>query len=288
MSAVDRPEPHPSQTFDPPGVEAEMDEQPRDAMADYGGSGLLEGCTALVTGADSGIGRAVAVAFAKEGADVVGGYLDEHVDAARTGELVAAQGRRFVPVAGDVSEEQCRDALLAAVADLGGHLDVLVNNAATQAPVEKVEALHPDQWRRTFAVNLEAAFFLTQGALRLLGRGSAVVNTASVTGLQGHASLIDYAATKGGMIALTFSLAQALLPRGIRVNAVAPGPVWTPLIPATMPAEQVESFGAGTPYGRAAEPDEIAPSYVFFASPRMSSYYTGEVLAPVGGQILPA
>lgn len=264
-----------------------MREEPRDEMRDYQGSGLLEGRVALVTGGDSGIGRAVCVAFAKEGADVAIAYLNEDDDARRTAELVESEGRRALLLAGDLSEHAHRAEVVDRTVEELGRLDVLVNNAAFQNPVDKVEDLTYEQFQRTFATNIEATFFVTQAALRHMGEGSAIINTASITGLQGHKTLLDYSATKGAIITLTYSLAQALVDRNIRVNAVAPGPVWTPLIPATMDEEQVKGFGTDTPMGRAAQPDEIAPSYVFFASNRLSSYYSGEVLAPVGGQTMP-
>jgi NAD(P)-dependent dehydrogenase (short-subunit alcohol dehydrogenase family) len=278
---------HPDQTIAYPGDESDMAEQPRDEMRDYVGRGLLEDKVAIVTGGDSGIGRAVCVAFAKEGADVAISYLEEHEDADRTGELVKAAGRRFLAIAGDISDQQQRRDVVDQTVEEFGRLDILVNNAAFQNPVARPEDLTLEQWRRTFATNIESTFFLTQAALEHMTEGSAVVNTASITGLQGHKTLLDYSATKGAIITMTYSLAHALMDRGIRVNAVAPGPVWTPLIPATFDAEKVEGFGTDTPMGRAAQPDEIAPSYVFFASDRLSSYYSGEVLAPVGGQTMP-
>jgi NAD(P)-dependent dehydrogenase (short-subunit alcohol dehydrogenase family) len=271
-----------------PGHTGEMDRAPRDEMRDYRGSGLLDGRRALVTGGDSGIGRAVAVAFAKEGADVAIAYLSEDDDAAHTRRLVEEAGRRCVTIRADLSrEEECERAVAEAAGELGG-LDVLVNNIAYQSPVEAPEQLSTEQWDRTFRTNVYSYFWATRAALAHLGEGSSIVNTSSINGLRGNKSLIDYAATKGAMInALTQSLAQALVERNIRVNAVAPGPVWTPLIPATMPDEKVEHFGEQVPMGRAAQPDEIAPSFVFFAANRLSSYYTGEVLAPIGGETLP-
>lgn len=278
---------HPEQTIPYPGSEEQMLQDPRDEMRDYAGTGLLAGKVAIVTGGDSGIGRAVSVAFAKEGADVAIVYLDEHDDARRTGELVKAAGQRYIAIPGDIAKDPHRRSIVSQTVDEFGRLDVLVNNAAFQNPVERPEDLTPQQWQRTFAVNIEANFFLTQAALEHMREGSAIINTASVTGLRGHATLLDYAATKGAIISLTYSLAQALVDRRIRVNAVAPGPVWTPLIPATMDKDKVKGFGTDTPMGRAAQPDEIAPSFVFFASNRLSSYYTGEVLAPIGGYTLP-
>jgi NAD(P)-dependent dehydrogenase (short-subunit alcohol dehydrogenase family) len=274
MTTPSTEQPPPEQEQSYPGRTAEMAPEPRDEMRDYEGRGLLDGLRALVTGGDSGIGRAVAVAFAKEGADVAIAYLSEQEDedAARTAELIGQAGRRCVTIRGDLAEEgNCDRAVEQTVAGLGG-LDVLVNNVATQEPVDDLTKLSTEQWDRTFRVNIYSYFWTSRAALRHL---------------RGNKSLIDYAATKGAVLALTYSLAQALQDRGIRVNSVAPGPVWTPLIPATFPGEKVGKFGSQVPMGRAAHPDEIAPSYVFFASGRLSSYYSGEVLAPIGGETLP-
>ncbi|GAA2789231.1 hypothetical protein GCM10020219_070820 [Nonomuraea dietziae] len=198
-----------------------------------------------------------------------------------------AEGRRCVLLPGDLQDaDHCVAVVEQAVAELGG-LDVVVNNVAYQAPVESLEELTDEQWERTFAVNIHSYFRVTKAALPHLREGSAIINTSSINGLRGNKTLIDYAATKGAINAFTYSMAQNLVEKGIRVNAVAPGPVWTPLIPATMPQERVESFGQQAPMKRAADPDEIAPSYVFFAADRLSSYYTGEILAPVGGETLP-
>ncbi|MCK2221897.1 SDR family oxidoreductase [Actinomadura sp. ATCC 31491] len=277
----------PQQNQQYPGRTGDMAPEPRDEMRDYVGRNLLEGKKALITGGDSGIGRAVAVAFAKEGADVAIAYLNEHEDAAHTRKLVEETGRRCVPLPGDLADAaHCGSVVEQAVSELGG-LDVLVNNVAYQSPVEGLEELSDEQWEHTFAVNIHSYFRVTKAALRHLGEGGSIINTSSINGLRGNKSLIDYAATKGAINAFTYSMAQNLAERGIRVNAVAPGPVWTPLIPATMPEEKVENFGKQVPMGRAADPDEIAPSYVFFAANRMSSYYTGEVLAPIGGETLP-
>lgn len=270
-----------------PGHTGEMQPKPRDEMRDYRGSGLLEGARALVTGGDSGIGRAVSVGFAKEGADVAIVYLSEDEDADHTRRLVEDAGRRCVTIRADLSvEAECERAVTEAVGALGG-LEVLVNNVAYQSPVESLEELSSQQWDRTFKTNIYSYFWITRAALAHLGAGASIINTSSINGLRGNKSLIDYAATKGAINALTQSLAQSLVERGIRVNAVAPGPVWTPLIPATMPDARVEHFGEQVPMGRAAHPDEIAPSYVFFAADRLSSYYAGEVLAPIGGETLP-
>ncbi|GAA2825354.1 SDR family oxidoreductase [Nonomuraea rubra] len=264
-----------------------MAPEPRDEMRDYVGRDLLDGKKALITGGDSGIGRAVAVAFAKEGADVAIAYLSEHEDAAHTRKLVEEAGRRCVLLPGDLGDRaHCASVVEQAVSELGG-LDVLVNNVAYQEPVSGLEELDDEQWEHTFAVNIHSYYRVTKAALPHLREGAAIVNTSSINGLRGNKSLIDYAATKGAINAFTYSMAQNLVERGIRVNAVAPGPVWTPLIPATMPEEKVAKFGEHVPMGRPADPDEIAPSYVFFAANRLSSYYTGEVLAPIGGETLP-
>ncbi|MFG2075274.1 SDR family oxidoreductase [Nonomuraea maritima] len=277
----------PAQRQPYPGRTGEMTPEPRDEMRDYPGSGLLKDKRALVTGGDSGIGRAVAVAFAKEGADVAIAYLSEHDDARHTAKLVEAAGRRCVLLPGDLADsEVCASVVERTVAELGG-LDIVVNNVAYQAPVDSLEELSDEQWEHTFAVNIHSYFRVTKAALPHLREGSAIINTSSINGLRGNRTLIDYAATKGAINAFTYSMAQSLVERGIRVNAVAPGPVWTPLIPATMPQEKVEHFGEQVPMRRAADPDEIAPSYVFFAAERLSSYYTGEVLAPIGGETLP-
>ncbi len=277
----------PPQQQEPPGTTADMDPRPRDEMADYEGRDLLAGRRALITGGDSGIGRAVAVAFAKEGADVAIAYLDEHDDAEHTAGLVRAQGRTCTLLPGDLADRRhCVDVVEQTVAALGG-LDLLVNNVATQEPVDAPDELTEEQWMRTFDVNIHSYFRVTAAALAHLGDGSAIINTGSVNGLRGNKTLIDYSATKGAVHAWTYAMAQALLDRGIRVNCVAPGPVWTPLIPATMPPDRVAKFGQQTPYGRAAQPDELAPSYVFFAAGQLSSYYTGEVLAALGGETTP-
>jgi NAD(P)-dependent dehydrogenase (short-subunit alcohol dehydrogenase family) len=277
----------PAQQQTPPGDTGEMAPLPRDEMRDWVGRELLAGKVALVTGGDSGIGRAVCAAFAKEGADVALAYLSEDADAEHTAELVRAEGRRCLLLPGDLAgAAQCADVVERTVAELG-RLDVVVNNVATQQPVDSPEEITDERWTHTFDINIHSYFRVTKAALPHLGEGSAIINTSSVNGLRGNKSLIDYSATKGAINALTYSLAQSLVDRGIRVNCVAPGPVWTPLIPATMPPEKVESFGKQVPMGRAADPDEIAPSYVFFAAPQLSSYYTGEVLAPIGGETMP-
>ncbi|MEV0649622.1 SDR family oxidoreductase [Phytomonospora sp. NPDC050363] len=277
----------PAQQQDPPGVTGKMTPKPEDAMEGYEGRDLLKDRRALITGGDSGIGRAVAVAFAKEGADVSIAYLDEHEDAEHTAGLVRAEGRRCELIPGDLAKaDACAEAVRKTVDALGG-LDILVNNVATQNPVDKPEDLTEEQWTRVFDVNIHSYFRVTAAALPHLGKGSTIINTGSVNGLRGNKSLIDYSATKGAVHVWTYAMAQALVERGIRVNCVAPGPVWTPLIPATMPEEKVAKFGDQAPFGRPAQPDEIAPTFVFLASERMSSYITGEVIALLGGETTP-
>jgi NAD(P)-dependent dehydrogenase (short-subunit alcohol dehydrogenase family) len=272
-----------------PGSTEEMRPRPADEMADYVGRGLLAGQRALVTGGDSGIGRAVSVAFAKEGADVAVVYLDEieDGDAEHTAELVREAGQLCLLIRGDIAHEPfCEQAVEQTVRTLGG-LEILVNHAGTQEPADDLTKISTEQWRRTFDVNVTGVFWLTKYALPHLDRGAAIINTASINGLRGNKTLIDYSASKGAVLAFTYAMAQNLVDRGIRVNAVAPGPVWTPLIPATFDEEKVEKFGEHVPLGRPAQPDEIAPSYVFFAANSLSSYYTGEVLSPAGGEIHP-
>ena len=269
-----------------PGSSGEMTPEPRDEMRDYTGRGLLAGRRALVTGGDSGIGRAVAVAFAKEGADVAIAYLEEHDDARHTAGLVEAEGRRAVLIPGDLSRRPACDHAVSETVDKLGGLDLLVNNVAFQAPADSLEEISDEQLECTFRTNIFSYMWTTRTALRHMGEGSAIVNTGSVNGLRGNKSLIDYATTKGAVHTFTYSMAQALADRKIRINCVAPGPVWTPLIPATMSEEKVRSFGEQTPFGRPAQPDELAPSYVFFAS-ELSSYSTGEVLGALGGETHP-
>ncbi|HEY4253302.1 MAG TPA: SDR family oxidoreductase [Roseomonas sp.] len=259
----------------------------RSSMSGYVGSGRLEGRTALVTGGDSGIGRAVAIGFAKEGADVAIIYLDEHEDAGVTRALVRTTGRSCHLIAGDVGDPAfCRAAAAEASALLGGHIDVLVNNAGEQHVTEDFARIDEQQVERTFRTNILGTIWMTKAALPYMPRGAAIVNTTSVTAYRGHETLIDYAATKGAIVALTRSLAAALKEQDIRVNAVAPGPIWTPLIPASFDAEQVARHGAAAPMQRAGEPDEVAPSFIFLASPRDSSYFNGQVLHPNGGTMV--
>jgi NAD(P)-dependent dehydrogenase (short-subunit alcohol dehydrogenase family) len=277
----------PPQQISHPGSTGEMEPQPHDEMAGYAGSAKLEGKRALITGGDSGIGRAVAVAFAKEGADVAIAYLSEDDDARYTAKLVEQEGRRCVVIPGDLSQRSNCDAAVERTASELGGIDILVNNIAYQSPQESLTDITDEQWQRTIDTNISSFFWCTRAALPHMNDGGSIINTASINGLRGNKTLIDYSTTKGAVIAFTYSMAQSLMDKGIRVNCVAPGPVWTPLIPATMPEEKVKSFGQQAPMGRAAQPDEIAPSYVFFASGTLSSYYSGEVLAPIGGETLP-
>jgi len=268
-----------------PGLQGDMHPQPRTTGPEYRGSDKLKGRCALITGGDSGIGRAVAVAFAKEGADIAFTYLDETADAEETRRQVTQLGRRCLGLAGDLgSESHCREVVRRTV-DEFGRIDVLVNNAAEQHPQQALEDIDSAQLERTFRTNFFGMFNLTREALPHLKSGAAIVNTTSVTAYRGSAHLIDYAATKGAIVAFTRSLSSAVVARGIRVNAVAPGPIWTPLIPASFSAEEVSTFGAKVPMKRPGQPEEVAPCYVFLASDD-ASYMTGQVLHPNGGEII--
>lgn len=268
-----------------PGLEAAMIPQPLAQRADYRGSGKLQGKVALITGGDSGIGRAVAILFAREGADVAIGYLNEHQDAKETVRLVEQEGRRCLAIAGDIGDQQVCQRTVSQTLETLGQLDILVNNAAEQHPQESLTQISRDQLQRTFQTNIFSMFFLTQAALPHLKPGSAIINTTSVTAYKGNPKLLDYSATKGAIVAFTRSLSQSLVKQGIRVNGVAPGPIWTPLIPSTFPAEQVESFGEQVPMGRAGQPEEVATSYVFLAS-EDGSYFSGQILHPNGGSVV--
>jgi NAD(P)-dependent dehydrogenase (short-subunit alcohol dehydrogenase family) len=249
----------------------------------YKGSEKLKGKVALITGGDSGIGRAVAVLYAREGADVAIAYLNEHQDAGTTKAAVESEGQRCITLVGDVADmEFCKEAVSKTI-EAFGRLDILVNNAAFQEHVQDILDLSEDHFDRTLKTNLYGYFHMAKAAVPHMKPGSAIVMTGSVTGIDGSKNLLDYSMTKGGIHAFTRALSGSLIGKGIRVNCVAPGPVWTPLNPADRPAEEVETFGSQTPMKRAAQPEEIAPAFVFLAAPSCSSYITGEILPVVGG-----
>ncbi|MGG3211062.1 SDR family oxidoreductase [Geobacillus stearothermophilus] len=268
-----------------PGLQTEMNPQPVTIKDTYKGSGKLKNKTAIISGGDSGIGRAVAVHFAKEGADVAIIYLNEHEDAEETKRLVEQEGRRCLAMAGDIGDEAfCKEAVKQTI-EAFGKLDIVVNNAAEQHPQPNFLNITAAQLEKTFRTNVFGCFFLTKAALPHLKSGSAIINTASITAYEGNEQLIDYSATKGAIVAFTRSLAKALVGQGIRVNGVAPGPIWTPLIPSTFKSEQVATFGANTPMKRPGQPSEVAPCYVFLASDE-SSYMTGQMLHVDGGKFV--
>ena len=282
---LEEPEsPMPAQHIEKPGIEAELKLKPRYEAPHYRGSGKLKDRVALITGGDSGIGRAVAVLFAREGADVAIVYMkEEQVDAEETRAAVEAEGRRALLIPGDVRESGfCQEAVERTVEEFG-RVDILVNNAAFQQHQKSIEDLSDEQFDRTFKTNIYGYFYMAKAALGRMKEGACIINTGSITGLEGSKELLDYSATKGAIHAFTKSLAQSLVERRIRVNCVAPGPVWTPLNPADKEAKEVAEFGADTPYKRPAQPEEMAPAYVFFASEADSSYITGEVLTLLGG-----
>lgn len=265
-----------------PGMEKEMSLRPQYQAPDYKGSGKLDGFATIVTGADSGIGRAVAILFAREGADVAVVYLEEHADAEETQKAIQAEGRKCLLIPGDVKDPDfCRDAIDKTVRAFG-KLDVLVNNAGFQEHADTLEDITDERFDETMRTNIYGYFYMARAALPHLEEGGSIINTGSVTGLRGHGTLLDYSSTKGAIHAFTMSLASNLIKRGIRVNAVAPGPIWTPLNPADQPAEKIVSFGKNTAMGRPGQPEELSPAYVFLASPVCSSYVTGIVL-PVTG-----
>jgi NAD(P)-dependent dehydrogenase (short-subunit alcohol dehydrogenase family) len=268
-----------------PGLESKMTPQPRFEAPDYKGSGKLDGRAALITGGDSGIGRAVAVLYAREGADVAIVYLpEEQSDAEVTESAVVAEGRRCLLVPGDVRDPDFCEAAVHATVDAFGFIDILVNNAAYQHHQASIEDVTDEQFERTFRTNIFGYFYMARAAIGRMQSGSAIVNTGSITGLQGSKELLDYSATKGAIHAFTKSLAQNVVDKGIRVNCVAPGPIWTPLNVADKPAHKAAKHGHAVPMQRPGQPEEVAPAYVFFASNTDSSYITGEVLTLLGGE----
>ncbi|HUR53802.1 MAG TPA: SDR family oxidoreductase [Gemmataceae bacterium] len=278
--------PLPAQSQPKPGLDSAMDPKPRFMAPLYKGADKLKGKAALITGGDSGIGKSVAVLFAREGADVAIVYLPaEQSDAEETKRAVEGEGRKCLLIPGDVKDAKfCRDAVEKTVAAFG-KLDVLVNNAAYQETREKLEDITDEDFDTTFRTNIYGYFYMARAAVAYLPKGGAIVNCGSITGLEGNKTLIDYASTKGAIHAFTKSLAQNLIDRGIRVNCVAPGPIWTPLQPVSKPAEKVAEHGAGTPMGRPGQPEEVAPAFVFFASEADSSYISGEILTLLGGEV---
>ena len=275
--------PQPGQKQSPPGRTNEMDPKPDHGEKSYKGSGRLAGKAALITGADSGIGRAVAIAFAREGADVAIAYLDEHEDAKETEHWVKEAGRKAILLPGDVSKsEHCRSLIERTVGEFG-KIDILVNNAAMQRTHESIDEISDEEWDETFRTNIYAMFYLSKAALKHMKPGGAIVNTSSINEDMPSPGLLAYATTKGAIANFTAGLGQMVAEKGIRVNAVAPGPIWTPLIPATMPEEKVKSFGKQTPLGRAGQPAELAPAYVLLASDE-ASYMTAALIPVTGGR----
>ncbi|ASF41407.1 NAD(P)-dependent oxidoreductase [Halobacillus halophilus] len=265
-----------------PGVEGQLDPQPLQADEDYQSGNKLVGKVALITGGDSGIGRSVAIGYAKEGADVAISYLEEHEDAEYTKKQIEEQGRRAILIPGDVGEESvCKDAVERTVNELG-QLDILVNNAAEQHPTDDLMNITAEQWESTFKTNIHSIFYMTKAAIPHLKKGSSIINTASINPYTGNAQLVDYTATKGAVVAFTRSMAKQLVDKGIRVNGVAPGPIWTPLIPSTFGEDKVEQFGTNTPMGRPGQPVEHVGSYVLLASDD-STYMTGQFIHINGG-----
>lgn len=268
-----------------PGIESVMRPRPASEGTNYCPAGKLDDMVALITGGDSGVGRAVAIAFAKEGADVAIVYLNEHDDARATKERIEEIGRRCITLAGDVGDPGfCVDAVSLTMEEFD-KLDILVNNAAEQHPQESLLDITPDQLERTFRTNIFAYFYMAREALKHLRPGGVIINTSSVTAYRGSSHLVDYAATKAAIVGFTRSLALSLADKGIRVNGVAPGPIWTPLIPSTFDADEVATFGSDVPMQRAGQPEEVAPSFVFLASSD-STYMTGQMLHPNGGEVV--
>jgi NAD(P)-dependent dehydrogenase (short-subunit alcohol dehydrogenase family) len=280
----EHPEPPlPEQHLEKPGMEKDLEPRPQYLAPNYKGSEKLQDMAAIITGGDSGIGRAVAVLFAREGADVAIAYLSEHADAEETKLAVEKEGRRALLIPGDVTDADfCRFAIDRTVKEFG-KLNILVNNAAFQQHAEKLEDITEEHFDRTMKTNLYGYFHMAKAALPHLKSGDSIINTGSVTGLYGHGGLLDYSTTKGGIHAFTKSLAENLVEKGIRVNAVAPGPVWTPLNPADQPAEKVAQFGGSSWMKRPAQPEELSPAYVFLASPACASYITGAIIDVIGG-----
>jgi len=268
-----------------PGTEKEMNPIPISVNQEYKGSGKLKNKVALITGGDSGIGKSVAIYFAKEGADVAILYLNESEDAVKTKQIIEEEGQKCVLISGDIGNEAfCQSSIDQTVRELG-KLDILVNNAAEQHPQKNFLDITSEQLEKTFRTNLFSMFYLTKAALPHLKQGSSIINTSSITAYKGNEQLIDYSATKGAIVSFTRSLAMSLAKQGIRVNSVAPGPIWTPLIPSTFPADQVETFGSTTPMGRAGQPHELAPAYVYLASDD-SAYVSGQTIHVNGGTIV--
>jgi hypothetical protein len=282
---TEKPDIPPQHQEHQPGSEKAMTPRPESAAREYKACGKLKGKVALITGGDSGIGRAVAVTFAKEGANVAIAYLDEHEDAKETRRLIEKEGRECITIAGDVGDPAFCQKMLETTVSSFGKLDVLVNNAAQQYPKSSIEEITDEQLEKTFRVNVFSMFYTVRAAMPHLKEGARIINTTSVTAYRGSAHLLDYSATKGAIVAFTRSLSQQLASRGIYVNAVAPGPVWTPLIPSSFPPDKVAEFGEKVPLGRPGQPDEIAPCYVLLASDD-SSYMTGQVLHPNGGEVV--
>ncbi|SOD41426.1 SDR family oxidoreductase [Nitrosovibrio sp. Nv4] len=282
MGTIEIPEQHQTQQ---PGLETEMEPQPDSTVEGYKGSGKLKSKVAIITGGDSGIGRAVAVAFAKEGADIIVAYFNEHEDANDTKKEIEQCGRKCLLIAGDVGDEKFCNEVVQKATSVFGQIDILVNNAAEQHVRESILDIDNAQLERTFRTNIFSMFYMVKAALPHLKKGARIINTTSVTAYKGSPHLLDYSTTKGAIVSFTRSLSLQLIERGIHVNAVAPGPIWTPLIPSTFPPEKVGSFGKDVPIKRPGQPDEVAPCYVFLAS-QDCSYMAGQVLHPNGGTVV--